>query len=318
MKPNIWVSSSQASELLAKQLAVWPLAQNNFLALDSMRTKSFDMGGFEIKAQFNPSRIVSTGAKPDAEPAGERKCFLCPENLPVEQLKLPFGDSYMVLCNPYPIFREHFTIPARTHTPQAILPRFGDFLGLIKRLDRHTIFYNGPKSGASIPGHAHFQAVTGNVMPLNYELDEQLEKHGRLACEIKGEGTLYTLTHYLRNGFVIRASTQKAASALFGKLYHALPKAVEETEPGMNVFGRYVDNTWVVVVIPRRCHRPRQFFATGEEQIIVSPGGADTGGLVITPREEDFNKLTAGLLQDIYRQICFGDQEIGEIASRLS
>ena len=96
MKPNNWVSSSQATELLAKQLVTWPLAEKNYKALEAVQVKSFDMGGFSIRAQFNPARIVSTGAKVDARSLKERKCFLCPENLPVEQERLPFGFRHLV------------------------------------------------------------------------------------------------------------------------------------------------------------------------------------------------------------------------------
>ena len=59
MKPNNWVSSSQATELLAKQLVTWPLAEKNYKALEAVQVKSFDMGGFSIRAQFNPARIAS-------------------------------------------------------------------------------------------------------------------------------------------------------------------------------------------------------------------------------------------------------------------
>ena len=142
MKPNNWVSSSQATELLSKQLVTWPLAEKNYKALEAVQVKSFDMGGFSIRAQFNPARIVSTGAKVDARSLKERKCFLCPENLPVEQERLPFGFRHLVLCNPYPIFPQHFTIPTRKHTPQLILPQWNDFLELTRRLAPFTVFYN--------------------------------------------------------------------------------------------------------------------------------------------------------------------------------
>ena len=110
MKPNNWVSSSQATELLAKQLVTWPLAEKNYKALEAVQVKSFDMGGFSIRAQFNPARIVSTGAKVDARSLKERKCFLCPENLPVEQERLPFGFRHLVLCNPH---RDLHSFPTR-------------------------------------------------------------------------------------------------------------------------------------------------------------------------------------------------------------
>ena len=127
MKPNNWVSSSQATELLSKQLVTWPLAEKNYKALEAVQVKSFDMEGFSIRAQFTPARIVTTGAKVDARSLKERKCFLCPENLPVEQERLPFGFRHLVLCNPYPIFPQHFTIPTRKHSPQLILPQWNAF-----------------------------------------------------------------------------------------------------------------------------------------------------------------------------------------------
>ncbi len=110
MKPNNWVSSSQATELLSKQLVTWPLAEKNYKALEAVQVKSFDMGGFSIRAQFNPARIVSTGAKVDARSLKERKCFLCPENLPVEQggCLSAFAIWY---CATLPDLPQHFTIP---------------------------------------------------------------------------------------------------------------------------------------------------------------------------------------------------------------
>lgn len=138
------------------------------------------MGGFSIRAQFNPARIVSTGAKVDARSLKERKCFLCPENLPVEQERLPFGFRHLVLCNPYPIFPQHFTIPTRKHTPQLILPQWNDFLELTRRLAPFTVFYNGPRSGASAPDHAHFQAVTRGIMPLDEEVTNLYDNRMRV------------------------------------------------------------------------------------------------------------------------------------------
>ena len=83
-----------------------------------------------------------------------------------------FRLSHLVLCNPYPIFPLHFTIPTRKHTPQLILPQWNDFLELTRRLAPFTVFYNGPRSGASAPDHAHFQAVTRGIMPLDEEVTQ--------------------------------------------------------------------------------------------------------------------------------------------------
>lgn len=206
MKPNNWVSSSQATELLSKQLVTWPLAEKNYKALEAVQVKSFDMEGFSIRAQFNPARIVSTGAKVDARSLKERKCFLCPENLPVEQERLPFGFRHLVLCNPYPIFPQHFTIPTRKHSPQLILPQWNDFLELTRRLAPFTVFYNGPRSGASAPDHAHFQAVTRGIMPL----DEEVTQFIRQSYASVYDNRIYPLTGNLRPGLVIQAAHRRS------------------------------------------------------------------------------------------------------------
>lgn len=317
MKPNIWVSSSQVSELLAKQLVTWPLAADNYRTLEFVRQKSFDMGGFTVKVQFNPSRIISSGAKVDRQSIQERKCFLCNDNLPVEQERLPFGFHYLVLCNPYPIFPEHFTIASRLHTEQLILPHLDDFLELTRRICDFTIFYNGPKCGASAPDHLHFQAGNQSHMPMDNELFAKLSRENCLISE--GENAkIFLLTGYLRNGFVLQSRTQEAASSLFRKIYQILEIKPGDTEPMMNLFGYYKDGQWTLVIIPRRQHRPWQYNAEGIQHLLSSPGAADIGGLFITPLEEDFEKMTPELLSDIYKQVCFSDSEIKERALAIT
>lgn len=317
MKPNVWVSSSQASELLSKQLVTWPLVANNYHALKLVRQKSFDMGDFVIKVQFNPSRLVSSGAKIDRQSIQERKCFLCNDNQPVEQERLPFGFHYQVLCNPYPIFPEHFTIPSRQHTDQLILPYLEDFLELTRRMSDFTFFYNGPKCGASAPDHLHFQAGTHLGMPLDSDIPTRLT-HANSFFSENENAHLFLLTNYLRNGFILQASTQEATLALFKKVYQALEIKPGEMEPMMNLFGYYKKGVWTLVIIPRRQHRPWQYGAEGTQHLLSSPGAADIGGLFITPLEEDFEKMTPELLSDVYKQVCFSDSEVKEIASMIT
>lgn len=321
MKPNNWVSSSQATELLSKQLVTWPLAGKNYKALEAVQVKSFDMGGFSICAQFNPARIVSSGAKVDARSLKERKCFLCSENLPVEQERLPFGIRHLVLCNPYPIFPQHFTIPTREHTPQLILPQWDDFLELTRRLTPFTVFYNGPRSGASAPDHAHFQAVSRGIMPLDEEVAHFIDRKVTTSQAVSrqaGDGRILLLTGYLRNGFVIQASVQETATRLFKAIYASLPVPPGELEPMMNLFGSYYNDNWIITVIPRKRHRPWQYEAKGDDHLLSSPGAADIGGLFITPLEKDFKKISPKLLRDVYQQVCLSDREVEEIFVHLS
>src|SRR5262249_45289684 len=107
-----------------------------------------------------------------AKSIGERKCFLCDANRPPEQRGVRFGDDYLVLCNPFPIFPEHFTITHRVHQPQRIKNALGDLLDLARAMSpRYTVFYNGPKCGASAPDHLHFQAGDRGFMTIEGEYD---------------------------------------------------------------------------------------------------------------------------------------------------
>lgn len=152
--------------LLTGQLASWETARNNYAALSGVRVKELNVNGIPYKVQFNPARIVSSGAKVDAKSIQERKCFLCPANLPPVQKGIPFGGHYHILVNPFPIFPRHLTIPELAHTPQRIASRFTDMLELAEALTEYTIFYNGPRCGASAPDHAHFQAGNKGFMPI--------------------------------------------------------------------------------------------------------------------------------------------------------
>ena len=311
------VTSAEASALLRQQLGVWPLVAQNFKALEAVHLKQFEWNGLTVKVQFNPARIVSSGAKVDAKSIKARKCFLCPNHLPEEQLRLPFGERYQVLCNPFPIFPEHFTIPSLAHTPQLIVPQLDDFLEVVRSLDRFTLFYNGPRCGASAPDHAHFQAVTLGLMPLDEEVMAKEQELSALSY-VSAEGTVILLHHYLRNGFILKAKTKEAMRSLFLRIYALLPVPEGEAEPMMNLFGWYREEEWILALIPRKRHRPWQYEAEGVDHLLSSPGAADIGGLFITPLAEDFEKINPALLQDVYEQVCWSDQEVMELFLRLS
>ena len=53
----------QAEDLLRAQLAEWPMAGSNYAALEGVRVREIDIDGITMKVQFNPARIVSSGAK---------------------------------------------------------------------------------------------------------------------------------------------------------------------------------------------------------------------------------------------------------------
>lgn len=308
--------SEAALALMERQKLVWPLFAANYQALQEIEIKDFEIDGFRIRVQYNPTRIVSSGAKVDARSIRERKCFLCQANLPDEQESLILDGGYLLLCNPFPIFKTHFTIPSVSHVPQSILSRLTDFLRITCQLDRYTVFYNGPRCGASAPDHAHFQAGTRSQMPIDDEITEWVRKSGCIIADLE-EASLFSYTHYLRNGFLIEARTMDAAISCFHTVYNALEIKPGEIEPMMNVICYYKENRWFIAIIPRKLHRPWQYEAEADERFLSSPGAADMGGLFITSRPEDFERVSVDLLRDIYRQVSYSDEEIERIGKSI-
>lgn len=306
--------SEEAKKLLESQLGVWELARNNYNNLSTVQSKEIDFGHFKVRVQFNPARIQSSAAKVDAKSIQERKCFLCPTNLPVVQEGIDFDGRYQILVNPFPIFPEHFTIPAYDHVDQLIFDRFEDMLTFSQLLDKYTLFYNGPKCGASAPDHVHFQAGSRGFMPIEGEvknIDKQLVVED---AELK----VYALRNYLRNSFLIESTDKEKATSIFKKLYASLEIKDGEQEPMMNVLAWYEEGVYHVVVLPREQHRPSCFFAEGDANILISPASVDLGGVFITPQEKDFNKITENDIEAILKEICIDDTKFDEIIKKLS
>ena len=168
----------KARLLLQHQRENWPMLATGAGSLATVQVKTFEFDGFEIKVQFNPGRIVSSSAKVDKTSISQRKCFLCIPNLPAEQKGVLFQD-YLVLCNPFPIFKEHFTIPHVEHIPQRISGSFASMLSIAEGMGMgYSLFYNGPRCGASAPDHLHFQAGEYGFMPLDTSWEDIVERHG--------------------------------------------------------------------------------------------------------------------------------------------
>ncbi|MEZ6193788.1 MAG: DUF4922 domain-containing protein, partial [Phycisphaerales bacterium] len=163
--------ADQLQTLWDEQKRDWPMMARgvDFLAQSELRDVEHD--GLCVRLQFNPGRVASASAKVDAKSIAERPCFLCEKNRPAEQRGIDAGDGYVFLCNPMPIFDPHFTVPTLAHQPQRIGTCLPKMLELAERLSgKYTVFYNGPKCGASAPDHLHLQASPQGATPLEKQL----------------------------------------------------------------------------------------------------------------------------------------------------
>ena len=116
---------TEINELFVKQQDEWEQLKKAIEQLDKIREKEFSWGDtFTVRVQFNPARMTSTAAKTDKEAVEKRPCFLCETNRPLLQRGVPFLGKYSILCNPFPILRNHVTIPIHSHVPQRITLSF--------------------------------------------------------------------------------------------------------------------------------------------------------------------------------------------------
>lgn len=298
-------------EFIDAQLAAWPMARGNFEALKGVETKEFDLDGMHFKVQFNPARIVSSGAKVDAASLAARPCFLCGKNRPAEQIGLDRAEGYTVLINPFPIFPRHLTVPEKAHTPQKIEGRMVDMIKLASELEGYTVFYNGPRCGASAPDHMHFQAGNTDFLTLPDALEDAEQKE--IAAD--GASTLALVDTLPLKLFVIDAATPEEGARLFGRLYKALPVPEGEYEPMMNILAWGTPAGVRVAVVPRKRHRPSFYGTEGDDCMLISPASVDMGGVYITPRPVDFERFGADTVRRLLDELCLSESEINAIAS---
>ena len=280
----------RAHALFEDQLTSWPLLGSNWEKLSGVRLKSFEFDGFAIHVQCNPKRIVSSAAKVDKASIEKRACFLCEENRPPEEKNLWFENRYEILCNPFPIFQEHFTIASPDHTPQVIEGEFGSLLDLSRALPDLAVFYNAPNCGASAPDHMHFQAGNRGFMPIEGELEGLKQKYGQVLHRSR-EIRITAINDGLRRFCLLESGSRKDLEHAGTEVFRYLRQLRSDEEPMINILSYYREE-WQVLLFPRDKHRPWQYFEEGDKNILLSPASVDMGGTLITPLEKDFEKIT--------------------------
>jgi len=310
--------ASKAHGLLLHQKQHWDLLRTGYNSLAQVRTRSFEFDGFQIKVQFNPGRLTSTAAKVDPASIRERKCFLCLESLPPAQRGFACDSAYLLLCNPFPIFPEHFTISHFRHIPQLIRGSFATFLNFTRELgSRYTVFYNGPKCGASAPDHLHLQAGLRSFVPIDTEY-HALTRHPATRLFESGSLRVLCVDKYLRHFISFESSDAGVLLSALTALHEALRDGVSEGEPMLNILGFYSDRAWRILVFPRARHRPSFYFNEGPDKLLISPAAVELGGVCTTPREEDFEKVTREHLVQMFNEVSVSREAFNAIKARLA
>ncbi|MBR1837997.1 MAG: DUF4922 domain-containing protein [Bacteroidaceae bacterium] len=321
-----------------EQMKRWPEVAKRFEALASqVETRTLEWNGMPLAAQYNPQRIASTTAKVKKAEVKKRPCFLCDKNRPAQQIDYPVEGLFHLLVNPFPILPRHLTIALRRHRPQQLAPMLQGMLRMAAKMPSYVVFYNGPRCGASAPDHGHLQAGARGVIPIERdwkyyathltplypladsqraELEDQGVHHSHAAISL--------LTGYACPAFVVESDADAPSSYLLEKLIHLLAQKQKLAEPDVNVLcwreagGVAEPDRLITIVFPRRKHRPDIYFRDPSAGgLLISPGAVDMGGLIITPREEDFRQLTAKQAVAILREVTMSDNDCAAIARKL-
>lgn len=256
----------------------WSLAKENSIALKTVLKKKFKVDDLEGIIQYNPKRAVSTLAKVDKNDLKKRACFLCEKNRPAEQKYIEILPGWQLLVNPFPILQYHFTIVNIQHVPQKLEPSIG--IDLACKLPEMVIFYNSEGAGASAPDHCHFQAVPKDYLPLI----KLVEKNTKAKLPFKFN---YFSDHN------------------FESLKEKLIEIVNLDKQNVFFWRDESSQKINVLSIPRKIHRPSHYFKPLPERRAISPGALDMAGIIVTPFQEDFEKVNDKEIKEIYKEVAF-------------
>ncbi len=306
----------QIDKLIEQQLREWQLVRDNYAALDEARYREVilenSLDKSRIVLQYNPKRLRSSSAKIDAASLKARPCFLCSDNQPQQQESVVWDKLYKIQVNPYPIFSRHLTISTVEHTPQRMGGSIAHMMRLAKDLNGYVVFYNGPRSGASAPDHAHFQAGICQELPICSELAGATIN----LLDANSNGMFGSVTSLSRPVFQIETLDIEQGEQWFNDLIDVLPVKEGHDEPMINLLCWHEGNSWHITVFPRRKHRPA-CYGTGEDQFVLSPASVDLGGLWAIAREEDYNTLTLHDVRLILMDVCISPEDFEVISDKL-
>jgi len=299
------MNSYDLTKFFDLQLNEWPLLRKNFDNLKFLNKKLFSEGGFQLVSLFNPHRITSSSAMVDPDSIRNRKCFLCAENLPPEQRHISYS-GMMFLCNPYPVFPYHFTISSERHEPQSIMNGFEAFTGILNKIgDKYSLFYNGPECGASAPDHLHFQACPSGLVPLEKEVETYFSSLINTSA-----GRVLISNNYNRTALLIQSEYVDFVQKTFPKIMDILSGYVSgNSEPKINLWGFISKEQFNIAVFPRSFHRPKEFYFEEEKKLLISPAAIDMAGVLILPRQKEFEMLDYQKIKDIFCRISLNDSK---------
>ena len=311
---------SRVKALYEQQKRVWPGFRRGHEAMLKAGRRSFELDKGRVICQHTPHRMQSVSARVDPVSVQKRSCFLCPESLHPEERGITHGNEYLILCNVSPIFDQHVVISHQHHRPQTIRTSFADAMTLAHELSPHfSLIYNGPRCGASVPDHLHFQAFPGQNLPLQNQV--RRDDHLNVGATVRhGDDILITaLKDSSRRFLTFRSRNRTALSFWFFETLATLENEQDggDHEPMINFVMTCIDSQWELILFPRAKHRPDCFHGTGDSRLLISPGAIDMAGVIVVPRKTDYERMSAGILRGIYQEVTIREDRFSRLLDAL-
>ncbi|MDZ4787085.1 MAG: DUF4922 domain-containing protein [bacterium] len=302
--------------LYQQQRQSWPLLEKGYKNLSQIKTKTLEWYGDAVIVQFNPSRIVSVSANVDPNVIRNRTCFLCLENLPLEQTGILIQNEYLALANPFPVFNSHFTLAHIRHKRQDIVGHIEALLKVSRTLkDQFTVFFNGATAGASAPDHFHFQAIPRGSLPITEFCIDREDKIATVGTILSVE--IETVSFFGSRYVVLRGPALEDLVSVLERMIYLLDSNHPCGKDMLNIIVDYTGDEWQVVFVPREKHRPDCFYEEEPQTLLVSPGAIEMSGVMILPREKDFDLITAEDIRSIYDEVILNATTHNRILSSL-
>lgn len=316
------VLEERVAALIDHQIENWPLLQQGYEAFSRIETKRVQVSESDVVIQHNPGRIRSTGAPVDKTSVENRKCFLCPENLPAEERGIAYDEDLVILCNPFPVLERHLSIVHREHIPQQIEGNVERLLALAHDLgSSYFVLYNGPECGASAPDHLHFQACSRELLPVEENLYEDEPKMAEDCnyCEETARQSfeLFTLGGCGRAIVVFRGGNPQELSHWVYEVIKELGLQTDKDEPMINIICTYDPMIWTLYLFPRAKHRPAAFYAQGADRLVVSPGAIDMAGVVVVPEREHFDRIDSAIMESIFAEVSMNVDIVNDLVDAV-
>ena len=318
----------QYQEFFENQIKEWPLALKNYESQGNAIVKDCFFGEdgsrFRVRLVCLPERIGSSSARITAKGQVDRPCFLCAHRLPPEQKSLPLDEDFSLLVNPFPVFPQHFTLPAVKHQYQRLRPYLRRLMRWTGMMDDMVLFYNGGRCGASAPDHLHFQAGNQGVMPMQCDF-HQWKESGSQPVFKNSQLEIRELRKMLRQGWVFEGNEPDTLSEALLCFLDAFEKGRNEedfqADDHVNLLCWYEKGAeplpFKAILFPRAKHRPSCFFEEDESRRrVTSPASVEMGGYYILPRREDFERMQDEELVQIYKEVCLEPEMIRKISRK--